>query len=368
MTGRNYGLDVLRAAAILLVLASHAIFFIIQAIPESDNIKLISYFCGFWGVELFFVLSGFLIGKIIKNLVGSDSGRWVFSFWIRRWFRTLPCYFLFLLLNILWFYYLNTTLPEKLYYYPIFAQNLAWEHPDFFPEAWSLSVEEWFYLLFPLVTVVLVKCKLRPVSAYLASGAFLLIFSTMLRFVCVFIEPSLNWDSGIRKVVIFRFDSLMFGIYLSWFIGYVNSINQRRLSFLFGLSALLVSMAAYFSLDHDGSYFLKTIGFSITSIGFALIIPYMLDFRFAERNIVGRFFKKTALWSYSMYLSNFLLYSIIQKSIFSEYSLGHIWACVFFCILLLVLSCYAVSATIYKMYELPIMKLRKNVILDKISI
>ena len=53
MTGRNYGLDVLRAAAILLVLASHAIFFIIQAIPESDNIKLISYFCGFWGVELF---------------------------------------------------------------------------------------------------------------------------------------------------------------------------------------------------------------------------------------------------------------------------------------------------------------------------
>ena len=249
-----------------------------------------------------------------------------------------------------------------------FRQKLGLGAPRFFPEAWSLSVEEWFYLLFPLVTVVLVKCKLGPVSAYLASGAFLLIFSTMLRFVCVFIEPSLNWDSGIRKVVIFRFDSLMFGICLSWFIGYVNSINQRRLSFLFGLSALLVSMAAYFSLDYDGSYFLKTIGFSITSIGFALIIPYMLDFRFAERNIVGRFFKKTALWSYSMYLSNFLLYSIIQKSIFSEYSLGHIWACVFFCILLLVLSCYTVSAAIYKMYELPIMKLRKNVILNKISI
>lgn len=78
MTGRNYGLDVLRAAAILLVLTSHATFFIIQAIPESDQVKLISYFCGFWGVELFFVLSGFLIGKIIKNLLNYDSGYWVF--------------------------------------------------------------------------------------------------------------------------------------------------------------------------------------------------------------------------------------------------------------------------------------------------
>ena len=73
MTGRNYGLDVLRATAILLVLSSHAIFFIIQAIPESDSVKLISYFCGFWGVELFFVLSGFLIGAIIKKLMVSNS-------------------------------------------------------------------------------------------------------------------------------------------------------------------------------------------------------------------------------------------------------------------------------------------------------
>lgn len=50
---RNYGLDVLRATAILLVLASHTIFFVIQAVPQSESIKLISYFCGFWGVELF---------------------------------------------------------------------------------------------------------------------------------------------------------------------------------------------------------------------------------------------------------------------------------------------------------------------------
>ena len=362
MMGRNYGLDVLRATAILLVLASHAIFFIIQAIPESDNVKLISYFCGFWGVELFFVLSGFLIGGIIKKLVVTNSSYWIFSFWIRRWFRTLPCYFLFLLLNILWFYYLNSALPETLYYYPIFTQNLAWEHPIFFPEAWSLSVEEYFYLIFPLVIVILIKCKLKPASAYLTSGILLLMFSTALRFSYAFLEPSLIWDADIRKVVIFRFDSLMYGVYLSWLIGYMNSINQKKLLFLLGLSALLVSMAAYFSLDHDRSYFLKTIEFSITSVGFALIIPYMLDFQCAERNAIGCFLRKTALWSYSMYLSNFFLYSIFQKFIFSEYSSRFMWGSVFFCISLLILSCYLVSAIIYRVYELPIMDLRENFI------
>ncbi len=49
-----------------------------------------------------------------------------------------------------------------------------------------------------------------------------------------------------------------------------------------------------------------------------------------------------------MYLSNFLLYGMIQKVIFSEYSHDRIWVYVFFCILLLVLSCYVVSAVIYK--------------------
>jgi peptidoglycan/LPS O-acetylase OafA/YrhL len=95
----------------------------IQAIPESDLIKLISYFCGFWGVELFFVLSGFLIGTIIKHLIACRQPRWLASFWIRRWFRTIPCYLLFLSSNILWYLYLHRSLPESLSTYLIFAST-----------------------------------------------------------------------------------------------------------------------------------------------------------------------------------------------------------------------------------------------------
>jgi peptidoglycan/LPS O-acetylase OafA/YrhL len=184
----------------------------------------------------------------------------------------------------------------------------------------------------------------------------------MLRLVYVVIEPSLSWDSGIRKVVIFRFDSLMYGVYLSIFIDRIRRVDQRKFLFFIGLIAMLTSMIAYFRLDPDHSFFLKTFQFSITSIGFMLVIPYMLDFRLAERSCVGSFFRKTALWSYSMYLSNFLIYNVIQQLIFSKYFTENIMFGAVFCIMLLIFSCYLVSSFIYKIYEFPLMNLREPVV------
>lgn len=358
---RNYGLDVLRATAILLVLASHALFFVIQIFPESKNIRLISYFCGFWGVELFFVLSGFLIGTIIKNLVALNQRHWLLSFWIRRWFRTIPCYLLFLLLNIFWYFYLNCSFPESLISYLIFSQNLAWEHPIFFPEAWSLSVEEYFYLLFPITIWLVIKLKFRSATAYLIAGTFLLIFSTILRLFYATHE-FVTWDSGIRKIVIFRFDALMYGVYLSYFIVNLKSFKIKNNLLFIGLFALLTSLTAYFTLDHDRSPFLKTLEFSITSLGFMLIIPYMIDLKFTEPTIIGYFLKKTALWSYSIYLSNFLIYNLIQTLLFSKYFINHEGYGALLCIPLMIGTTYLVSAFVYGIYEFPIMNLRENTI------
>lgn len=363
VSSRNYGLDVLRAIAILLVLNSHTLFFVIQVFPQSETIKLISYFCGFWGVELFFVLSGFLIGKIIRELVESGSSYWIINFWIRRWFRTIPCYLLFLGLNVAWFYYIHSAWPKPLFSYLIFSQNLAWEHPDFFPEAWSLSIEEYFYLIFPVLIMLLLKCGLKQKTACLTSGTILLIFSTILRLVLVMLEPSLAWDSGVRKIVILRFDALMYGVYLTFLVDQIQFVKQKKILFFIGLTTLFLSAAAYFRLDHDSSYFLKTVGFSITSLGFMLVIPYMLNFGSGERNFINVFFRKTALWSYSMYLSNFLIYSIIQKLIFSKYFYENQNHGVFFCIVLTVFLSYLVSAIIYRTYEFPLMNRREPTII-----
>ena len=135
----NPWLDVCRSMAIMLVLLSHGRLFLTGVFPELNLLK----FGGFLGVELFFVLSGFLIGRIIleKLHASSDGYRWIPSFWFRRWMRTYPSYVIFLFLNI---FFIGNIRPEsypELLKFLTFTQSLLTPHPSFFGEAWSLAVE-----------------------------------------------------------------------------------------------------------------------------------------------------------------------------------------------------------------------------------
>ena len=103
---RIIGLDVLRALAIGGVVLSHGLVFLYPHVPalELGGARLGLYHLGhsgYYGVELFFVLSGFLIGGILLG-VGPRlaGGAELLRFYCRRWFRTLPNYYLFLLVNI----------------------------------------------------------------------------------------------------------------------------------------------------------------------------------------------------------------------------------------------------------------------------
>jgi peptidoglycan/LPS O-acetylase OafA/YrhL len=90
---RIYGLDVYRAIAIIIVVMGHGILVNPQISPPFPVID---------GVELFFVLSGFLIGSILIRTLEKDNVfnfRSVLYFWKRRWFRTLPNYYLILFVN-----------------------------------------------------------------------------------------------------------------------------------------------------------------------------------------------------------------------------------------------------------------------------
>ena len=143
---RNDWLDLCRALAILLVMLSHGRVFLRSAMPWAEYFR----FGGFLGVELFFVLSGFLIGGILIRLSRQGGTHWLGGFYARRWFRTLPNYYLFVLINILLVWW--GTRPgelDEVWKYLVFIQNLFGPHPLFFPEAWSLAVEEVFYLFIP---------------------------------------------------------------------------------------------------------------------------------------------------------------------------------------------------------------------------
>ena len=159
------GLDIVRSIAILAVVLAHSSEFLLRLANApciGNGIRGFVNFVsplGSLGVELFFVLSGFLIGNIlIKTFISSDSFSWqdVRGFWIRRWFRTLPLYWLILTVNIIMYRIMDLRSHEMnkaLDYF--FIQNLWYPHPIyFFGEAWSLSVEEWFYLTLPVAMYI----------------------------------------------------------------------------------------------------------------------------------------------------------------------------------------------------------------------
>lgn len=86
---RVYGLDILRALAILFVIVGHGR----HLLP--DKLDIYHQVIVFDGVSIFFVLSGFLIGGILIKMLNNRKAdkNLLFEFWSRRWFRTLPNYF-----------------------------------------------------------------------------------------------------------------------------------------------------------------------------------------------------------------------------------------------------------------------------------
>jgi peptidoglycan/LPS O-acetylase OafA/YrhL len=206
---RIFGLDVMRAAAVLLVVFGHFLDHGRQLSPWIYDLKR----PGVFGVEIFFVLSGYLIGGIIIAAIKarrfdrfSDLGR----FWIRRWLRTLPLYYLFFALYLRWEWTGPQRFGERVEYLA-FLQNFAWTIPNFFIISWSLAVEEFFYLLFPFFLWLVLK-RHPPRRALAISIGVFMIVPLALR---ALTAPYPGWDAfdfHLRMMVVKRLDAPMFGV------------------------------------------------------------------------------------------------------------------------------------------------------------
>jgi peptidoglycan/LPS O-acetylase OafA/YrhL len=156
-------LDGVRGIAALMVMCFHFFQYLDSTNPIILMIKKVSIF-GQTGVSLFFVLSGFLITRILIAEKGSKN--YFLNFYIRRSLRIFPLYYLYL---ILVFFFIpivtNANIPEftRQIYHWIYLQDFAitfkWDYsgPLHF---WSLAVEEHYYLFFPFLVYYLPDKKL----------------------------------------------------------------------------------------------------------------------------------------------------------------------------------------------------------------
>ncbi|MEY2499997.1 MAG: hypothetical protein QOI07_331, partial [Verrucomicrobiota bacterium] len=264
-SGRVFGLDLLRAAAIMMVVCAHG--FVVLYPHFGEPLGFFGH-GGFYGVELFFVLSGFLIGQILIR-AACDLGRAgaVASFYVRRWFRTLPLFFLFLIVNVVFerlFRAHAVGLGEGLSH-GFFLRNLTRFHMTFFPESWSLAIEEWFYLLFPAALWLGLKLTKRFDAVFLSAAFTFLAFSTIARLLAA-PDPAATWSDELRMVVIYRFDALMIGMLGAWLsLRFQNSWLRFGPVCAFGGIVLLGLMyATLWKLENghlqfgDDSYFART--------------------------------------------------------------------------------------------------------------
>ena len=150
-------LDGVRGIAILLVVLFH-----LPMRPGWGGALGLTLPFGWMGVQLFFVLSGFLITRILIGSKEQPFGAYLRRFYVRRVLRIFPLYYGFLL--ALGAVYLATSLPEPLErYWPYLATftwnwtraDAAWEESNRFVHLWSLSVEEQFYLFWPFLVFLL---------------------------------------------------------------------------------------------------------------------------------------------------------------------------------------------------------------------
>lgn len=358
---RTFGLDILRALAILFVVFEHGVYLL-----PIKYYKIQSFFI-FDGVSIFFVLSGFLIGSIfIKTAENKNFGKVeLFDFWKRRWFRTLPNYFLILLiLMLLQFLFRDRFSIAEISKYFIFSQNFYTPQPYwFYPEAWSLSIEEWFYILVPISIFAGTKVfNLSVKNAVLFIAIIVIIGITLIRyfyFQSMVISNYTVWDNYFRKLVITRLDSPMYGVLAAYVQYYFQTIWSKYKTALFitGIAVFVFIKSSSFFIPITGVYYC-VFGFSVTSVATALLLPFLNNLKSGK----GLFYKaltSISLISYSMYLLNlsvvqrWILGSINWISLSNNYMLLNVIKYLLFWMLTI-----ALSILLYKYYETPMTKLR----------
>jgi peptidoglycan/LPS O-acetylase OafA/YrhL len=237
-TSRVAGLDLLRGIAALSVALPH--FFAYRGVFP-DTFETISALA----VEVFFVLSGYVLAPQILFCLGAGQPRYLGVFLVRRWMRTIPPYLVALLLISILSHQLGTA---DFLRYLVYAQNLfrLGNRLDYFAIAWSLSVEEWFYVGFPtllLAAAWLARRRDRRFAVVVAISLCLAVVIARFLF-----GDADAWGMTVRRIVVYRVDSIGYGFLLYLALDRIGNRLHRLPGWAAGLALALTAAYAFILL------------------------------------------------------------------------------------------------------------------------
>ncbi len=258
------------------------------------------------------------------------------------------------MLNLLLERYATGVWPQA-WSYAVFWQNFAWPNPPFYPESWSLAIEEIFYLVAPLL-IVLARGRLgrwmRPVP---------LIVLGILAFTAIRIGYVLHgnpdWDAGVRKVTLVRLDAIAYGVLAIVLVRrFRPGLRTSALIAACGLVGTALSVWICLAWARDTSFFARTFLFNLIPLSFAAFLPIAAHWkrcglpRLAELAVT-----KLALWSYALYVSHLGLLRLLLGTF------GWKGATPFECLgqaLAFAALAIVLAALVYRLYERPLLQLR----------
>lgn len=351
---RVFGLDLMRATAIVLVVFWHSYDAITYLAPGFQAPLFLD------GVDLFFVLSGYLIGGILLRVLGQPGlkGRQrLGGFWTRRLLRTLPNYYLFLAIN--------TALAligireglinlNALAYVPL-LHNLWKPFSLFYWESWSLVAEVWFYLAFPVAALAAIAAGAGWRAAMWWAVALFLVVPFVLRWR---IAPSIDslsaLEINVREVAVMRMDTIAFGIAAA--LVHERYPAQWRAwrwpLFIAGAIGVLAVMLHY---GPQHLRFSSTWNYTFSGLSMALLLPLMASWRVPPPG--GRAVTELSLLAYATYLVHLPLRKVLEPfyAPFTPWA-GWVQLAGYWC------ACLLLAWVVYRFYEKPLMDLRERVV------
>ncbi len=325
MQNKNYyGLDLLRGIAGYGVAITHYLYFI-------KNKVFFEYY-SFIFVEFFFVLSGFVLSNQLIKIHREKKN--IKIFYLRRLFRTIPLY----VIALIFYTAISNNFNFEFFKFLFFIQKIF---PDFisnnyFMVAWSLSIEEFFYLIFPIYLILFSNIKAAKLGLY-----FIIVLS---------IIKILNHDQFtndfLRTGTFLRLDSIALGFLLN--IYFLKLINFKKI-ILTGIIILLSIIIFYKELLFNNTT-LHTLYFIFLSQALSMfVVLFFCTFEFIfKKSYLKKFCSILATQTYSVYLFHLIIMHFLN--IANEGIINNL----FIYISLL----FILSSIIFKYFEKPILQLR----------
>lgn len=366
---RFFGLDFLRALSISLLLFSHSSWIY----NSTGLLGKMQDASGFLGVELFIVLSGFLIGGILykqflhEKYSLKDAGLFV----SRRLMRVLPSYYLAILIITIIYLSFGFSVSE-VWKYPLLIQNFSSPLPAFFPESWSLPVKEMGYIFVVILLLAISKSftKASKQVLFLMVVIGLIVFTLLSKLYYDFYSANLSltqWSFDIRAVVIYRIDSVLIGVLFGYFYqNYKDFImSKRKLFFAVGILIfiLLFLCIMVFKLRlTNASWFWNILCLPLLSIAICMFVPFLLSWKMPSKSI-GNGITFICNIAYSVYLVHYSIVLFLMKC-FIDTSNFSLWQLNLFAIMYVSLT-VGLSYLFYTYFEKPINQFRaKNLKLN----